>query len=448
MPIRLRDKSLLAGAAFAAALAVVPAQASAAAKPSPVDVTATIAACRGETITVAAQIEPSADVPQRKVRRATRRATLKLRFEAAPLFGPTKKSREFDLGRTTNARRTVRFGDLPAQSYSGIVRYRWKRGKRTVVSGVVRTQKARVAGHRGRAFCSLRVGKRPVDTTPPVIVPVPSDSRWYRGPLNVGFFVFDDLSGVKLVASRVDGGAFARGRATTISGQGAHTLEYLARDAAGNQTPVRAVTLRVDQGAPTPPVVTGPTGSTTDSTPIVTWNAASDSGSGIAGYIVLVRNSGGAIAFSRQIKASDPRSAAVTNELPPGNYTAEVVAYDATVPEPFTATGTSGFAVVAAAPEADTDGDGIPNSSDNCDSVPNFEQEDVNGDGEGDHCDDSDVDGVTDHSELISQPPDHTDWNNPDSDGDDDGSRNFWDGSDPCPGRAESALDLTPDGCP
>ena len=448
MPIRLRDKSLLAGAAFAAALAVVPAQASAAAKPSPVDVTATIAACRGETITVAAQIEPSADVPKRKVKRATRRATLKLRFEAAPLFGPTKKSREFDLGHTTNARHSVRFGDLPAQSYSGIVRYRWKRGKRTVVSGVVRTQKALVAGHRGKAFCSLRVGKRPVDTTPPVIVPVPSDSRWYRGPLNVGFFVFDDLSGVKLVASRVDGGAFARGRATSISGQGAHTLEYLARDAAGNQTPVRAITLRVDQGAPTPPVVTGPTGSTTDSTPIVTWNAASDSGSGIAGYIVLVRNSGGAIAFSHEVNANAPRSAAVTNELPPGTYTAEVLAYDATVPEPFTATGSSSFSVAQAPPGADSDGDGIVNSSDNCDTTPNPSQDDVNGDGVGDACDDSDGDGLTDAAEINGNP--QTLWNDPDTDNDGvpDGSEGAQGTSPVDPDSDNDGFDDSEDPCP
>ena len=431
MRIRLRDKSLLAGAAFAATLAVVPAQA-AAAKPSPVDVTATIAACRGESLTVAVQIEPAA-VPDRKVKRAT----LELRFEAAPLFGPTKKSREFDLGRTTNARRSVRFGDLPAQSYSGIVRYRWKRGKRTVLSGVVRTQKARVAGHRGKAFCSLRVGKRPVDTTPPVIVPVPSDSRWYRGPLNVGFFVFDDLSGVKLVASRVDGGAFARGRATTISGQGAHTLEYLARDAAGNQTPLRAITLRVDQGAPTPPVVTAPTGSTSDSTPEIRWNASTDAASGVAGYVVLARNSSGAIAWSRNIPASAPRAISVSEALPQGDYTAEVVAYDGAVPEPFTATGTSSFTIVPPPQGApDQDGDAVPDSTDNCPTVKNQQQADFDGDGDGDACDtDDDGDGLAD-----AQDP-----NDNDVDSDNDGVH---DGEDDCPTQGPGVLGLDAHGCP
>ena len=147
-------------------------------------------------------------------------------------------------------------------------------------------------GRRGKAFCSLRVGKKPVDTQPPVIMPVPNDAGWHRGPLDVVFFVFDDLSGVALVVSRVDGGNFVRGRATRITGEGPHLLEYAARDAAGNQTRLAAVTLRVDQNAPTRPVVSAPTGSTTDPTPEIRWSASSDSASGVGGYVVLARNVG------------------------------------------------------------------------------------------------------------------------------------------------------------
>ena len=302
---------------------------------------ATIAECRGESLTITAQIEPK---PGASISRAVRRAHLRVRFEAAPLYGRPRRKRELDLGRTTSARRSERFSNLRAQSYGGVVRYRWVRGSRTVMSGLVRTSRARVAGRRGKASCSIRVGRRPVDTQPPVITPIPNDAGWHRGPLNVVFFVFDDLSGVKLVVSRVDGGPFVRGRATTIAGEGAHTLEYAARDAAGNQTPTRAVTLRVDEGAPSVPTVTGPSGTTDDSTPDITWSASTDSGSGVAGYVVVVRDSGGAIVWSQNTPAS-ATAVTVGQTLAPGDYTAEVVAYDGALPSPFTATGSSAFSV-------------------------------------------------------------------------------------------------------
>lgn len=402
---RIANKSLVPVAAAAAALAAMPAQAAASHKPAPFDATATIPACGGESLTIAAQIEPAPDVSKRRIKRATRRASLRMRFEAAPLYGRTRKSREFDLGRATTTRRSVRFTDLPAQSYSGIVRYRWTRGKRTVLSGIVRTRTARVAGRRGKAFCSLRVGKRPVDTTPPVIFPIPSDARWYRSPLEVGFFVADDLSGVAAVASRVDGGSFARGRATTITGEGAHTLEYAARDAAGNNTPLFAVTLHVDENPPTTPDVTAPTGSTSDSTPEIRWDASSDSGAGVDGYIVVVRNSDGAIVWSSGVPVSSPRAVSVTDPLSPGDYTAEVVAFDGAVPAPFTATGSRPFTVVPPNPNQpppppDADGDGVLDEDDNCPGTSNADQLNTDGDSQGDACDpdddDDDIDDVND----------------------------------------------------
>ena len=320
--MRFHSRHMLAPVIAAAALAVLPSAATANHKPATVDAVATIASCRGEALTISTEI---------RALRPVRRASLQLRFEAAPLFGAARKSRKFDLGRTNVARRSVRFADLPAQSYSGIVRYRWVRGKRTVESGFVRTRKRRVSGRRGKAFCSLPVGKKPVDTQPPFIVPVPNDSGWKRGPLGVTFFVFDNLSGVALVVSRVDGGPFVRGRSTTISGEGSHTLQYIARDAAGNQTRPAAVTLRIDQNAPTQPVVTAPTGATTDSTPEVRWNGSTDSASGVAGYVVVVRNASGTIVWSANVSAAT-RAVTVGQSLGLGDYTAEVIAYDGAGP--------------------------------------------------------------------------------------------------------------------
>jgi hypothetical protein len=241
MPIRSHPKSLIVATAV---LAVLPAPAMAPQRDGPVKVVATIVACGGQSLTIAAGVEPTSSSAAGL--EALRRAHLRLKFEAAPLYGRTRRKREVDLGRTTSARRAERFANLRAQSYSGIVRYSWVRGKRTVMKGVVRTERARIAGRRGKAFCSLRVGKRPVDRKPPMINSIPPDGTRQQGPIDVRFFVFDNLSGVKLVVSRVDGGPFVRGRANRIEGVGTHVLEYSARDAAGNQSPLRASTLYID----------------------------------------------------------------------------------------------------------------------------------------------------------------------------------------------------------
>jgi len=343
-----RNKTLLAVAATAAGLALPAGQGAADHRPDPFDTVATVTACQGDSLTVAAQIAPAKGRASRRAvkraKRALRRATLRVRFEAAPLYGPTRRSREIKLGRTTTARRFFRFSDLAAQSYTGIVRYRWVRGSRTVMSGVIRTRKGRVAGRRGRPTCSLGEGRRPVDTTPPFIAPIPSDSAWRRGPLTVQFYAVDDLSGVALVASRVDGGSFQRGRRIEIPDQGAHRVEYVARDAAGNQSALAAATLRVDTSPPTRPVITAPTGTTAATQPDITWSAATDSASGVAGYLALVRDAQGAIVWSQAVSASTT-SVTVGEALAAGSYTAEVTAFDNTSPQPFTATGTGAFTV-------------------------------------------------------------------------------------------------------
>jgi hypothetical protein len=193
----------------------------------------------------------------------------------------------------------------------------------------------------------------------------------------------------------------------------------------------------VDQGAPTPPVVTAPTGSTSDSTPEIRWNASTDAASGVAGDIVIARNSSGAIAWSRNIPASAPRAISVSEALPQGAYTAEVVAYDGAVPEPFTATGTSSFTIVPPPQGApDQDGDSVPDATDNCPTVKNQQQADFDGDGDGDACDtDDDDDGL----------PDAQDPNDNDVDSDNDGVH---DGSDHCPTQGPGVLGLDANGCP
>lgn len=70
------------------------------------------------------------------------------------------------------------------------------------------------------------------------------------------------------------------------------------------------------------------------------------------------------------------------------------------------------FAGVAHATTGDSDGDGIPDSSDNCVGTYNPSQADFNNNGKGDACEDSDQDGLTDAYEL---DPNHTYRNGPTS---------------------------------
>ena len=341
MPTRRASRLLpiLAAAGCAALIAT----ATANHKPSPFNAMATISACADDTLTVAAEIKPrrGATVP-----RKVRGANLRVRFEATPLHGQPQVSEEFDLGRSTSGKRFEPFIGLPAQTYSGVVRYRWVRGGRTVYKGFVRTRKGRAGGRRGSAYCSLPVGKRPEDTTPPFVLPVPYDSAWRKGPLDVFIYAADDLSGVAAVWWRLDGGALTKGRRVQIPGEGSHTLQYVAFDAAGNRSTPASVTLRVDTGPPTVPTVTGPSGTTADTTPLITWNAASDSGSGVTAYFVAVKNANSEIVYGEFVPA-DATSATVPDDkaLAPGQYTVEVHALDGTTPTPQSSTSTGSFSV-------------------------------------------------------------------------------------------------------
>lgn len=65
---------------------------------------------------------------------------------------------------------------------------------------------------------------------------------------------------------------------------------------------------------------------------------------------------------------------------------------------------------------ADTDNDGVPDVRDNCVSVSNPDQQDVNGNGRGDQCDDFDQDGVINSKDNCPNNP-NQDQKDTDSDG-------------------------------
>jgi len=65
---------------------------------------------------------------------------------------------------------------------------------------------------------------------------------------------------------------------------------------------------------------------------------------------------------------------------------------------------------------ADTDSDGVPDTRDNCVSVSNTDQQDINNNGRGDACDDFDQDGVINSKDNCSDNP-NRDQRDTDSDG-------------------------------
>jgi len=88
-----------------------------------------------------------------------------------------------------------------------------------------------------------------------------------------------------------------------------------------------------------------------------------------------------------QGSASDTNTFSKTLASTPGDYVVSITVRGQAVGDfvegdcgPFTAT----FTVLA-----DTDGDGVPNASDNCPSVANQDQRDADADGQGDVCDSS-----------------------------------------------------------
>lgn len=285
----------------------------------------TISACRSDSLTAAGKVTLSA-AAARKVRGAT----AERRFQALPLFGLPRTA-----GWSKGATGQQSFSALPAGNWVGVMSWRFKKGGRTVLSGSERSQAVRVGRARGSASCTLAVGAKPPDKTPPALFINPDDSAWHRGQVQLS--ARDDFSGVKSMSYSIDGGprvATVNGAVITIAGQGARTITWDATDVAGN-TGSRSAVVNVDAGPPTKPALARPSSVTASTKPTFQWSASADSGSGIRSYVLTIQRSDGTVVAFQTVDANTTSVQSAPTLADGQTYTAIVTAVDNTV-EPWT----------------------------------------------------------------------------------------------------------------
>jgi hypothetical protein len=293
----------------------------------------TITACKSDSVTVAGKVKLSGSAA-----RKAHGATLQLRFQALPLFGLPRSGQWRSAGRRTSGSGVDAFTGLGADNWIGVMSWRYTKGRRTVLSGLERSQPVRVGSSRGRASCTIAEGVKPVDKTPPALFIVPGDGNWYRAPAAIQLLAKDDFSGVKSVAYSLDGGPktqIPNGGSFTVAAEGQHRVDWEATDVAGN-TATRSDIVRVDAAPPSKPAFSNPPGVTASSRPTFQWSASSDSGSGMRGYVLVIKRSDGTV-IGFQTLGANTTSVQSSPTLNEGEtYTATVTAVDNTADKPWT----------------------------------------------------------------------------------------------------------------
>ena len=110
--------------------------------------------------------------------------------------------------------------------------------------------------------------------------------------------------------------------------------------------------------------------------------------------------------FARELEVQTLASSSAIFEPGPSDITVDTPGAVTWLGEITAPPGAGGGSGGGNPPPTDTDGDGVPNSSDNCDAVPNPSQTNTDGDSMGDACDpDDDNDGVLDGSDNCQTTP-------------------------------------------
>ncbi|GIK36968.1 MAG: hypothetical protein BroJett011_08010 [Chloroflexota bacterium] len=106
------------------------------------------------------------------------------------------------------------------------------------------------ANNRSRVLAQpIKIDRQPPDYIEPHFSAEPTSGGWYTVPITISLEADDLISGVATQAIRIDGGSWQTD-VLTMTTTGMHTIEFMATDMAGNTSPVRSTTAKLDLTPP------------------------------------------------------------------------------------------------------------------------------------------------------------------------------------------------------
>ena len=165
----------------------------------------------------------------------------------------------------------------------------------------------------------------------------PDQQKWYRSrSFAASWTPLSDPCGISSYAVSLDGGTYTPQSSSntsynaTVSSDGTHTLQVHATDGAGNVGPDGIFNFNVDTTCPTGPTAFTSTSHvqgqpSANSRITVTWNSATDTPSGIAGYSIAFNNSAASL---NDVVIDTTSTTATSASLGDGSWYAHLRAID------------------------------------------------------------------------------------------------------------------------